>query len=94
MAPTSVPPFIRRSCSLFMASFESNTIAFEPLPGNYDIFIKSIQRNNHLNFTSYIKVFPYGLGDVNTTITAYSEPENYGNTVLGIVSPGISVWYT
>jgi hypothetical protein len=68
-------------CSFFLASTGVEVIAFEPQPDNLYYFTQSLLKNKP-EVSARIWLFPYGLGDSSKTVSAYTQPGNFGNTVL------------
>lgn len=69
------------TCSLLFAANGVSGVAFEPMPANYKIFAKSILGNP--GFEDMILLFPYGLGDADSSSVAYMQRNNMGNSMLG-----------
>ncbi len=74
------------TCTLLLTANGAETVAFEPMPSNYRVFVKSIQANKD-RFGNRIKLYPYGLGNKDYNTTAYLQVNNMGNSVIDKAIP-------
>lgn len=74
------------TCSLLFAANGINAVAFEPMPANYKIFVKSIL-GNYPALEGMIMLYPYGIGDKEGNFDAFMQKNNMGNSMMYKATP-------